>query len=118
MAILDPNQVFPPVIAAAVAALQGNGGGNTGTVASLQTGQVTLVSGVATVSAGITITANSLVFTSMEAPSGTLGTDWKVPTSQMVVGGPGTGAFTVTAISTSGATVTTDDSTLNYLIVN
>lgn len=116
------NEVMTPALAKQVyndlVALTGAGTGNTGPVTGFQVCQATLVAGVATVAAGITITANSLVFTSMEAPGGTIGSDWKVPTSAMVTGAPGTGAFTVTAINTSGATVTTDTSTLNCLIVN
>lgn len=117
-----PNEVFTPALAkevyADLAALTGTATGNTGPVTGMQVCQATLVAGVATVAAGITITASSQVFTSMEAPGGTIGSDWKVPTAGMVVGAPGTGAFTVTAINTSGATVTTDTSVLNCLIVN
>lgn len=84
--------------------------------AGLQTGTVTLGSGVGTVNTGITISSLSTtkIFLTLVTPTGTLGAAYKVGT--LVVGGSGTGSFTVTAVSTSGTTVTTDGSTLNYLI--
>lgn len=109
------NPTHSPAVQADLVALAAAVGGASG---GIQVGKVTLVLGVATVSTGITITASSQIFTSMNAPGGTTGSDWKVPDAGLVVGAPGTGAFTVTAISTSGSTVTTDTSTLNYMIVN
>jgi hypothetical protein len=85
-----------------------------------QAGTATLVAGVATVNTGVTITANSKVFVSLNTPGGaTNGADYKVPTASLVVGAPGTGAFTITAVSTTGgATVATDVSTVNWVVFN
>lgn len=82
-------------------------------------GTVTLVAGTKTVNTGITITASSVVLTSMNTPGGGgNGVDYKVPSASLVVGGPGVGAFVVTAVDATGATVATDVSTINYLVVN
>jgi hypothetical protein len=86
-------------------------------VPRFQVGKLTLVAGVATVS-NVRISSASQVFTSMNTPGGTIGSDWKVPDAGLVVGGPGTGSFTCTAISTTGTTVTTDTSVLNYVILD
>lgn len=84
---------------------------------SMQTGTATLVSGTITISTGIRIasTSTTTIFLTLNTPSGTLGAHYTA--NGLVVGGPGTGAFTITSVDTSGATVTTDNSTLNYLIV-
>jgi hypothetical protein len=85
---------------------------------SIQTGLLTLVAGVVTLAAGITITASSRIFVGINTPAGAaLGVSHKIPSGSRVVGGPGTGAFTVTAIDATGATVVTDTSTIDYLIV-
>lgn len=82
-----------------------------------QVGTVTLVSGTKTINTGITVTANSKVFVSVNTPGGTDGINYSVPDSSLVVGGPGTGSITINSISSAGAVVTTDTSTVNYLIV-
>lgn len=89
----------------------------------IQTGSLTLGggTGAATVNTGITI--NSLtttkVFVQLVTPGGTLGSNYKVTVN--TVGGPGVptpnGSFTVQAINSSGSNVTTDTSTLSYMIV-
>lgn len=82
-----------------------------------QSGTITLTSGVGTVSSGITILSatSTKVYTQLTTPSGTLGNAYKV--GSLVVGGLGTGSFTITAVNTSGSTVSTDNSTLNYTIL-
>lgn len=86
--------------------------------ARIQTGTVTLAAGTVTKSTGITITANSKVFLTLNTPGGgTNGSQYKVPDASLVVGAPGVGTFVATAVGTNGATVNTDVSTLNYLIV-
>jgi hypothetical protein len=83
----------------------------------MQAGSATLVNGTVTVNTGITILSTSttkIVVTVSTASGTTLGAHYKV--TNLVAGGPGTGAFTITAIDTSGATVTSDNSTLNYII--
>lgn len=82
---------------------------------SIQTGTVTLTTGAVTKNTGITMTAGSKVFLQLETPGGTTGVAHKV--SGKTAGAPGVGAFTVTAVDTSGALVNTDTSTLAYLIV-
>lgn len=86
---------------------------------ALQTGQVTLVAGTVTVNAGITITANSKVFVQLVTPgAGASGTRYKV--HGLVEGGPGVGAFSVTAVDSNAGDniVNTDVSVLDYVIVN
>jgi len=82
----------------------------------VQRGTVTLVAGVATVATGVTINADSVVSISLVTPgAGTNGAGYKV--SGLVAGPPGTGSFTITAVSTTGgATVATDVSVLNYTV--
>ena len=81
----------------------------------LQTGVATLSSGTKTVSTGITITSSSKVFLTLITPSGTLGAHYQA--TNLIAGGPGTGSFTINSVDTSGSIVTTDNSTLNFLIV-
>ena len=84
----------------------------------MQAGTLTLAAGVRTVNTGIVITPGSKVFITPNTPAGgTQGVKYKVPDAALVVGDAGTGAFTVTAIDATGATVAGDTSTLNYLIV-
>lgn len=91
---------------------------NPGGQASLQAGKLTLVAGTKALATGITITPNSKVFVSLDTPGGgTQGVKYKVPDASLVNGGPGTGEFIVTAVDNAGATVATDTSTINYLIV-
>jgi len=82
-----------------------------------QGGTLTLVSGTKTINTGITITASSRILLQMTAPgAGALGDKHKV--TGKTVGGPGTGAFTVTAIAAAdGTTVATDVSVHDYVIV-
>ena len=84
--------------------------------AKIQTGSLTLVAGAKTLAAGITITAQSKVFLQMSAAgAGALGAAYTV--DGLVVGAPGTGAFTVTAVDAAGAPVATDISVHSFLIV-
>lgn len=83
----------------------------------IQTGTVTLVSGTKTLAAGITVTSSSKVFVSPNTAAGTDGINYEAPDASLVVGGPGTGSITINSISSAGAVVTTDTSTVNYMIV-
>lgn len=84
----------------------------------VQFGKVTLIAGVGTVAAGVTLTADSIVSTSMNTPGGTLGTwGYKVADADITVGAPGTGAFVVRSIDENKAAATSDTSVLNYMIV-
>jgi hypothetical protein len=83
----------------------------------VQGGTVTLVAGTKTISAGITITANSRVLFTRTAQGGTSTTVITYDCTSKTVGAPGTGAFTVVAAAAAGTTVTTDTSTLDYVII-
>lgn len=74
---------------------------------------VTLVDGVGVVNTGITVTANTVALPSLKTPAGTMGTSLK---AAYVVGAPGTGSVTLTAVDDAGATVTTDDSVYDVLL--
>lgn len=74
---------------------------------SQQSGTLTLVSGVATVSGITGMTSSSKVFVSPLTPIGTLGAEYKVV--------PTTGGFTVTAETTGLGTQILDNSVLQYL---
>lgn len=74
-----------------------------------------LIAGTKTLAAGITISASSKIFLQVVTPGGTMGTHYKL--TGVTTGAPGVGAFTVTAVDTSGSLVNTDTSTLNYTIV-
>lgn len=111
-----PPEIADQLIAIAAAAkadiqaLQAQGG--------MQTGTLTLVAGTKTVNTGLTLTAASKVYLQLNTPSGgTQGVKYKVPDASLVVGGPGVGAFTATGVDNTGATVATDGSTLNFLVV-
>lgn len=82
-----------------------------------QSGSLTLTSGTNTVNTGIIInsTTTTKVLVQLTTPGGTISGIYKV--ASLVAGGSGTGSFTVTAVNTSGTTVTTDTSTLSYLIM-
>lgn len=84
---------------------------------SLQTGSLTLVTGTKVINTVITITAASKIFLQMVTPGGA-GNGVQYKLTSVTVGAPSTGAFTVTAVdAASGATVASDVSVLNYLIV-
>lgn len=84
----------------------------------IQTGTVTLVAGVGTVTTGITITAASKIFVTMNTPAGTLGTwGYKVADADLTVGVPDTGEFKIRSIDENGSAATSDTSTVNWLIV-
>lgn len=82
----------------------------------IQAGTGTLVAGVLTVSAGITVTATSRVFAMRKTEGGTDGDELRCPTADRTVGGPGTGSITIRAFS-AGSAATSDTSTIDYLIV-
>jgi hypothetical protein len=73
-------------------------------------GDVTLTAGVGTVTGITNIASNHGVFLGNLTPGGTGGTRYKI----VITAGTG---FTVTAVDTAGATVTTDTSTFKYVII-
>jgi hypothetical protein len=83
----------------------------------IQGGTLTLVAGTKTIATGITITANSRVLLTRTAQGGTSTAVVEYDCTAKTVGAPGTGAFTVVAATIAGATVTTDTSTLDYVII-
>lgn len=84
-----------------------------------QNGTVTLASGTATVSTGITLTASSRIFFSRKTQGGTVSTTvhYEAPSANRVVGGPGVANFTALATVAAGTIQNTDNSVLDYLIV-
>jgi hypothetical protein len=74
-------------------------------------GSATLVSGTVTVST-TAVTANSKIFIQLKTPSGTLGAHYQQGT---ITAGT---SFVINSVSTAGATVTTDASTVNWWIIN
>ena len=72
-------------------------------------GQATLVSGTKAITIAV-VSTSTRAFTSVAVHGGTAGTRYKAVCT--------TNTLTLTAIDTSGATVTTDTSTLNYFIIN
>jgi hypothetical protein len=86
----------------------------------IQTGQVTLAAGTAVVggaTGALVITAASRILFSRRLQGGTVGVSYEAPQGNRVAGGPGTGAFTVNAVSAAGALVNTDTSTLDFVVV-
>jgi len=87
----------------------------------IQVGTVTLVAGVGTVNTGIVVTANSKVFGFCNTPgAGVSGARYVAQDADLVVGAAGVGTIVIRAMSTANpaVAVTTDVSTINYLIVN
>lgn len=84
----------------------------------VQRGQVTLLAGVGTVNTGVTITANTRVIPILVTPgAGVSGTRYAV--TGYVVGGPGVGAFTITAKDSAAGdnTVITDVSVFDWVAI-
>lgn len=81
--------------------------------ANASVGTATLVSGTVTVNTNI-VTANSIIFITVNTPSGTLGPTYTVPVGSIT---PGT-SFVINAVGTTGSVTTTDNSTINYWIIN
>lgn len=74
---------------------------------AIQSGTALLALGVKTISTGITITANSIIVVTLKTPGGTR-TAWAgYVISAITPGGPGVGAFTITAISDTAGNATT-----------
>lgn len=83
---------------------------------NIQTGVGTLVAGVLTVAAGITVTATSRFFFTRVTEAGTDGDELRCPAADRTAGGPGTGAFSVRSFL-SGVAATSDTSTIEWMIV-
>ncbi|MGL4442645.1 MAG: hypothetical protein ACRCU1_03400 [Alsobacter sp.] len=83
---------------------------------TIQVGRGTLVAGVLTVNAGITITAESVILAMRMTEGGTDGDELRIPTADRTVGGPGTGAITIRAFL-NGSAATSDTSTVEFTIV-
>ena len=73
-------------------------------------GTVTLVAGVAQI-ANTGVHSGTLVLLTLKTPGGTLGTHYSYTLSAGV-------SITITAVDTSGSTVTTDTSVISYIILN
>jgi hypothetical protein len=86
------------------------------TAKAIQSGTGTLVAGVLTVDAGITVTAQSVVVAMRKTEAGTDGDELRCPSADRTVGGPGTGAITIRAFS-AGSAATSDTSTIDWIIV-
>jgi len=84
--------------------------------ARTQSGSGTFAAGVLTVSAGITVTAESKIFAVRKTEAGTDGDEIRVPTADRTVGGPGTGSLVFRSFL-SGVAATSDTSTFDYVIV-
>jgi hypothetical protein len=87
--------------------------GATGTAGTgVQKGTTTLSMGTATVT-GVTLTSSSKITVTYNTPSGTLGLGLDAPAANR---NTGTGQFVINSIGASGATVTTDNSTVDWHI--
>lgn len=73
-----------------------------------------MVLGVLTINTGITVTAATRALPVLRTPGGTMGARFK---TVLTVGGPGTGAVVVTATDAAGATVATDTSTYDVILL-
>lgn len=82
----------------------------------MQVGTATLTAGTVTISS-VTITASSRILVTYKTPGGTTGTNLAVPSGSRTVGA-GSGSFVVNAVDTAGATVNTDTSTFDWMIMN
>jgi hypothetical protein len=101
-----------PHVAAANDAIPGD------TSESVQSGTGTLVAGVLTVNTGITVTANSRVFTAFKTLAGTFSDGGLIaPAADRVVGPPGTGTIVIRALVQAGTANVADTSVVEYLIV-
>jgi len=83
-----------------------------------QSGGFPLAAGTATVDTTITLTPNSTIVTQMVVPgAGAKGVHYKV--DNVVLGGPGTASFDVTAVDAAGGDniVNTDISVHQYVII-
>lgn len=83
----------------------------TGSNASV--GTATLVSGTVTVNT-TAVTANSIIFITVNTPGGTLGPTYTAPSGSIVAGT----SFVINAVGTTGVVTTTDTSTVNWWVIN
>ena len=99
---------YPPEILNKLAALN----------SAIQRGTCTLASGVYTVQS-VTLTANSFITVRRLAQGGTSTAvvEYEALSANRTAGANGTGSFTIQASTVAGAAVTTDTSTVEYLIV-
>lgn len=81
---------------------------------TLQSGTATLSSGTVTISTA-NITASSRIIVSYKTPGGTLGAALSVPSGSRSNGTPG--SFVIRAVDTAGSVVTTDTSTVDWMIL-
>ena len=92
----------------------GNSVANALNALTIQSGQCTLSSGVFTVSTK-TITANSIVVTALDSPSGTRTSFAGYKITALTPGVPG--SFVITAISDAAATLSSCADVVNYIII-
>lgn len=84
----------------------------------IQSGTGTLVAGVLTLNAGITVTAVSRVIVTLKTPAGTFSDGgFDAPSADRVVGGPGTGTVVIRALVQAGTANVADTSTVDWVIV-
>jgi hypothetical protein len=85
----------------------------------VQRGTATLVAGSKTISAGVSLTAASVILLSRKTQGGTVTSTvvYEAPGASRVVGAPGTGAFTLQASVAAGTANAADTSTLDWEIV-
>lgn len=83
----------------------------------IQTGTGTLVAGVLTVNAGISVSPISRIIAMRVTEAGTDGDELRCPLADRTVGGPGVGSITIRAFL-NGAPATSDTSTVEFFIFN
>jgi len=83
------------------------------TGANASIGTATLASGTVTVSTTAVLTG-SKIFVSLNTPSGTLALSYAVPDASIV----NATSFVINAVDAAGAVLTTDNSTINWWIIN
>lgn len=86
---------------------------NIATGSNASVGTATLSSGTITVNT-TAVTTNSIIFLTLNTPSGTLGISYSAPAGSIVNGT----SFVINSVSTGGVVVITDNSTVNWWIVN
>lgn len=101
---------------------QGGTGANTAAAGiinlGIQAGFTTLVTGVKVVNTGVTITSASIILISLVTPGGTRTSFAGYKLTSVIPGLPGSGSFTITAISDTGAaTLGACTDVVNFIII-
>jgi hypothetical protein len=114
--VVQQNQVYTPAVANQLAAAVTTINQLATGVATLnaQSGAAVLAAGTVTVT-GVTLTATSVITLSRKVQGGTSGAGGVMaPSASRNVAA---GSFVINAVDTLGATVTTDTSTIDFLII-